>query len=142
MTPVLFDTSVYVSSLRRGDEQVMQVRNLEHGSPLWLSAVVLEELYAGADATGRKKLAKFESDFEKIGRMLVPALGDWTRTGEVLARIGEKYGYERIGRARLTNDTLIGTSASRQGITLLTINERDFARIAEFCPLKWELWSI
>jgi predicted nucleic acid-binding protein len=140
MKPVLFDTSVYIASLRRGDDQVMQVRNLEHGSPQWLSAVVLEELYAGADAAGRKKLARLERDFEKVGRLLVPVLSDWTKTGDVLAHIGEKYGYEKIGRARLTNDALIGTSAARQGITLLTINERDFIKIAEFCPLKWDLW--
>jgi predicted nucleic acid-binding protein len=97
-------------------------------------------LYAGADAAGRKKLARLERDFEKVGRLLVPVLSDWTKTGDVLAHIGEKYGYEKIGRARLTNDALIGTSAARQGITLLTINERDFIKIAEFCPLKWDLW--
>jgi predicted nucleic acid-binding protein len=140
MKPILFDTSVYITSLRRGDDQLMQTRNLEHGSPLWLSAVVLEELYAGADGAGRKKLARFERDFDKVGQLLVPALGDWTRTGRVLAQIGEKYGYEQIGRGRLTNDTLISASASRLGITLLTVNERDFAKITEFCPLKWELW--
>jgi predicted nucleic acid-binding protein len=94
----------------------------------------------GADAAGRKKLARFKRDFDNIGRLLVPALGDWTRAGDVLARIGAKYGYEQIGRGRLTNETLIGASASRLGITLLTVNKRDFARIAEFCPLKWELW--
>jgi predicted nucleic acid-binding protein len=140
MKPVLFDTSVYITPLRRGADPVRQTRNLEHGSPLWLSAVVLEELYAGADAAGRKKLARFERDFDKVGRLLVPVLSDWTRTGGVLAQIGAKYGYEQIGLGRLTNDTLIGASASRLGITLLTVNKRDFARIAEFCPLKWELW--
>lgn len=140
MKPVLFDTSVYITSLRRGADPILQTRDLEHGSPLWLSAVVLEELYAGADAAGRKKLARFERGFDKVGRLLVPALSDWTRTGDVLAQIGSKYGYEQIGLWRLTNDTLIGASASRLEITLLTINKRDFARIAEFCPLKWELW--
>ena len=140
MNPVLFDTSVYIASLRRGEDQIMQTRNLEHGSPLCLSAVVLEELYAGANVTGRKKLTRLERDFEKIGRLLVPTLSDWSRTGNVLAQIGQKYGVEQIGRGRLTNDTLIGTSASRLGITLLTINERDFGKIAEFCPLKWDLW--
>jgi predicted nucleic acid-binding protein len=97
-------------------------------------------LYAGADSAGRKRLKRVEHDFDKIGRLLVPNLTDWSRTGEVLASIGEKYGYELIGRARLTNDTLIGASAARQGIALLTINERDFAKIAEFCPLKCGLW--
>jgi hypothetical protein len=38
---------------------------------------------------------------------------NWTRAGDVLAQIGEKYGYEQIGRGRLTNDTLIGASASQ-----------------------------
>jgi len=31
-----------------------------------LSALALEELYAGADAAGRKKLARFERDFARI----------------------------------------------------------------------------
>ena len=139
MKPVLFDTSVYITALRRGDEQILQVRNLAYGSPLWLSVVVLEELYAGADAAGRKQLNQFERDFDKIGRLLVPLLSDWTKTGDVLAQIAAKYGYEKIGRARMTNDALIGTSAARKGIALLTVNERDFARIAEFCPLQWSL---
>jgi predicted nucleic acid-binding protein len=140
MNPVLFDASIYIHALRRDDEHLLQPRNLEHGSPLWLSAVVLEELYAGADATGRKVLARVERDFDKIGRLLTPGLSDWSRTGQILAKIGEKYGYELIGRSRITNDTLIGVSATRHGIIVLTINERDFAKIAEFCPLRWSLW--
>jgi predicted nucleic acid-binding protein len=139
MKPILFDTSVYITALRRGDDQILQTRNVAQAAPLWLSAVVLEELYAGADGAGRKRLTRLERDFDKVGRLLVPLLSDWTKTGDVLARIAAKYGYEQIGRARLTNDTLMGTSAARQGVTLLTVNERDFARIAEFCPLQWSL---
>jgi predicted nucleic acid-binding protein len=140
MKPVLFDASVYIASLRQGADSVLQTRNLKYGSRLWLSAVALEELYTGANAAGRKKLMKIERDFDKIGRLLVPNLTDWSRTGNILAQIGEKYGYEQIGRARLTNDTLLGTSAARYGITAITLNERDFAKIAEFCPLTWVLW--
>jgi len=84
-------------------------------------------------------LTRLERDFDKVGRLLVPLLINWTKTGDVLAQIAAKYGYEQIGRARLTNDTLMGTSAARQGVTLLTVNERDFARIAVFCPLQWSL---
>jgi len=140
MTPVLFDTSVYIDSLRHSQARLLQTRRVEHGSPLWLSAVVLEELYAGADATGRKTLARVERDFDKIGRLLTPSQRDWSSTGNILAHIGQKYGYEWIGRSRLTNDTLIGVSAARHGIVVLTINERDFAKIAEFCQLQWRLW--
>lgn len=139
MRPVLYDSSVYISSLRLGQTAVLQTRNLLHGSPLWLSAVVLEELYAGADSGGRKLLTKLERDFDQIGRLLVPSLADWSHTGQVLAKIGAKYGYDKIGKARMTNDTLIGTSAARQGITVLTKNARDFQLIAEFTNLQWEL---
>jgi predicted nucleic acid-binding protein len=71
--------------------------------------------------------------------LLVPLLSDWSRTGNVLAEIGAKYGYDKIGKARMTNDTLIGTSASRQGIIVLTKNARDFQLIAEFTQLQWEI---
>lgn len=139
MRPVLYDSSVYITALRLGNAAILQTRNLLHGSPLWLSAVVLEELYAGMTPSGRKLLAKMERDFDQVGRILVPILSDWSQTGHVLAKIGAKYGYDKIGKARMTNDTLIGTSAARQGITVLTKNARDFNLIAEFTSLQWEI---
>ncbi|MGH9898766.1 MAG: type II toxin-antitoxin system VapC family toxin [Pyrinomonadaceae bacterium] len=139
MQPVLFDTSVYILGLRQGNDTILQTRHLTHGSPLWLSAVVLEELYAGANVRGRKRIAELERDFVKVRRILVPERTEWSRTGEILAQIGEKHGYEKIGKARMTNDVLIGTSAARQGILLLTVNNRDFKLIAEFCPLQYRL---
>jgi len=30
-------------------------------------------------------------------------------------------------------------SAARQGITILTTNERDFARLAQFRPFTWKV---
>jgi predicted nucleic acid-binding protein len=54
-----------------------------------------------------------------------------------LGRLAEKYGYEQIGRARLSNDALIVTSAGRAGITVITMNQRDFGRLAEFSPFQW-----
>ena len=71
--------------------------------------------------------------------MLVPNLSDWTQTGQILAKIGAKYGYERIGQGRLTNDALIAASAARCGTTVLTANARDFGRLAEFCPVRWRV---
>jgi predicted nucleic acid-binding protein len=133
---IILDTSVYIMAIRNGDLGILAQRRTAR-APLWLSAVVLEELYAGADPPLRKKLEKFEHDFDKIGRLLVPILSDWTLTGNVLGKIGEKYGYEQIGRARLTNDTLLASSVARRGFTLLTVNAKDFARISEFIPLDW-----
>jgi hypothetical protein len=65
-------------------------------------------------------------------RMLVPSLGDWAQAARVLGGLAEKYGYEQIGRARLTNDALIATSAGRAGIASITVNRRGFGRLAEF----------
>jgi len=57
----------------------------------------------------------------------------------MLAKVGAKYGFERIGRGRLTNDALLAASAARSGIEVITANARDFARLAEFCPLQWRV---
>jgi predicted nucleic acid-binding protein len=101
--------------------------------------VVLEELYAGAGASDRRFVAKLEHDFERAERILVPSLKDWVHAGRILAHVGQKFGYEQIGRARLTNDALIAVSAARVGIVVLTANRKDFARLAEFCPLQWQV---
>jgi len=140
--PILFDSSIYVAALRRRKDSAVITQRWARESRLWLSSVVLEELYAGADASGFRILEKLERDFDRARRLLVPNLTDWTQTGKLLARLAQKHGYERIGQTRLTNDSLIATSASRAGITVITANERDFARLAEFCPLQWQTRSI
>ena len=140
--PILFDSSIYIGALRVGGDAALPLQRWARESPLWLSSVVLQELYAGASRNEHRIFEKLERDFERARRVLVPNLGDWTQAGKVLARLAEKYGYERIGQARLTNDALIATSAGRAGITVVTVNQRDFGRLAEFCPLQWQARGI
>jgi len=135
----LFDTSIYVAALRSGDHGALAVRRLDSGSLVWLSAVVLEELYAGAGDRGQHIVARLERDFERAKRILVPNLSDWTQAGTVLARLAEKYNYEQIGQGRLTNDALIAMNAGRLGIQVITANERDFRRLAEFRSFQWQV---
>lgn len=142
MRPVLFDTSVYISALRQGHDSILALRRLTPGAPLWLSAVVLEELYAGVGDRDRPVIERLERDMNKINRLLVPNLGDWTQAGKVLYRLAAKYHFERIGQGRLTNDALIAMSAGRLGIRVFTTNARDFSRLAEFRPFEWEVASI
>ena len=139
MRGALFDSSVYISAMRRGDSAVLALRRFSFDAPLWLSAVVLEELYAGASGRVRQSLERMERDFDRVRRILVPTLGDWTQAGRVLARLAARYGYEKIGQGRLANDALIAMSAARMGMTVITANERDFARLAEFRAFRWEL---
>ena len=136
--PFLFDSSVYITALRASSDSAIVMQRWVMESPLWLSAVVLEELYAGASSTDRRILEKLERGFEKANRVLVPNLSDWTNAGKILATVAQKNGYEKIGKARLANDALIATSAARNGISVITTNPRDFALLAEFCPLQWQ----
>jgi len=139
MQPVLFDSSIYIAALRIGDEAALTLTRLTAGAPVWLSSVVLEELYAGASVRGRHTVERLERDFDGVKRILVPNLSDWTQTGKVLAQLAAKYDYEKIGRGRLTNDALIAMSAGRSGITLITANTRDFSKLAEFRSFSWRV---
>jgi len=139
MQPALFDSSIYISALRRADPNTLTLRRLGADTPLWLSAVVLEELYAGARSRDRHVVERLERDFDRAKRILVPNLNDWTLVGKVLARLADTYHYEQIGQGRLTNDALIAMSAARLGITVITANERDFSRLAEFRPFHWQV---
>jgi predicted nucleic acid-binding protein len=44
MRAALFDSSIYISGMRRGDDAILSLRRFSVDAPLWLSAVVLEEL--------------------------------------------------------------------------------------------------
>ena len=139
MPPVLFDSSIYIVALRTADNAVLLLRRLSRDAPVWLSSVVLEELYAGTSERDRYIVERLEHDFDKARRIAVPNLSDWTQTGKVLARLAVKYDYEQIGQGRLTNNALIAMSAARLGITVITANERDFARLAEFRGFRWQV---
>src|ERR1700692_3419440 len=138
MKGALLDSSVYISGMRKGDEAVLALRRSSVDTPLWLSAVVLEELYSGASGRVRQSLERMEREFDRMNRILVPNLGDWTETGRVLAQLAAKYGYEKIGQGRLANEALIAMSAARMGARVITVNERDFRKLAEFRSFHWE----
>jgi len=139
MQPALFDSSIYITALRRGGDAVLALRRFAIDAPLWRSAVVLEELYAGAADRDRQIVERLERDFDRAKRILVPNLSDWTQAGRVLARLAAKYHYEKIGQGRLTNDALIAVSAGRLGVRVITANQRDFKRFAEFRAFQWQV---
>jgi tRNA(fMet)-specific endonuclease VapC len=142
MQPALFDSSIYISALRQGDDAPLALRRLATDTPLWLSAVVLEELYAGSPDRGRQVVERLERDFDRAKRILVPNLSDWTQAGTALARLAAKYHYEKIGQGRLTNDALIAMSAGRLGIRVITTNQRDFSKLAEFVSFRWQVATL
>jgi predicted nucleic acid-binding protein len=57
-------------------DAAVALRRLATDAPLWLSAVVLEELYAGALGSDRVLIEHLEHQFDKANRILVPDLYD------------------------------------------------------------------
>jgi len=81
MRPVLFDSSIYITALRTGSDAALSLRRLSDTSPVWVSAVVLEELYAGTNSRDFQAIRRLEHDFERTRRILVPNLTDWVQAG-------------------------------------------------------------
>jgi predicted nucleic acid-binding protein len=138
MQSVLFDSSVYISALRRGRDSTLPIQHLTSQTILWLSSVVLAELYAGVYDEDLELLERWEDDFEKAERILVPSLQDWTQSGRALSRVARRYGYKQIRQSQLINDTLIATSAGRMGVLVVTENVKDFSRLSEFIDFDWQ----
>ncbi len=136
---ILFDTSFYIRSLRQDDRP--NLRNSSGSTNrIYLCAVVVEELFAGAaDTKSLKALRTFEESFSKVNRLIVPNQSDWTSTGLILNKIGRKYGFDRIGKQKLTNDALLAATAGRLGIRIVTANARDFTLLREFRNFEFEV---
>jgi predicted nucleic acid-binding protein len=125
---VLWDTTVYINYFSRGVFPSGQARG-----HLFLSSVVIAELYAGVESvTASRKLDLFFKTMSSYNRLITPSALDWRQAGKLLSAIGQRFGFEKIGRSRLTNDVLIAISAARANATLCTANAKDFQRIAEF----------
>lgn len=95
-------------------------------------------MVGASDRKARQALRRLEREFNSVSRLLVPNLADWSAAGTVLNQFGARFGFETVGRSRLTNDALIAMSAARQGLTIQTSNARDFGRFAELRAFRWE----
>jgi hypothetical protein len=59
--------------------------------------------------------------------------------GSLCRKSGRKYGFESVGRARMTNDALIAMSCASRGLVVQTKNPGDFKLIAQFRSFEWEV---
>ena len=105
-----------------------------------LRALVARALARRPRLWPRSRLARrFALLFAVLGPGLIAANAGNDAGGiATYASVGAKYGYDQVGRARLTNDALIAMSAARNGFIVLTKNASDFKKIAEFRPFQWE----
>lgn len=132
----ILDTSIYIPFINKG--VAYPPIDLKLGeSMLYMSTVVIEELYAGAsDRFSIRLLDRLYKTFWDLGRLIVPDGNDWQRTGKVIAKLAQKYGFEKRFLSKIQNDVLIALSARQVGAILVTHNTRDFLRIKEFVDFK------
>jgi predicted nucleic acid-binding protein len=129
------DSNLYIDAFRNPDANAaLQVFHTAFAPFEYLSAVVAQELRAGARAAGRAAAALQRNvfdPFERRGRVFVPSYGAWKSTGEVLAALADrgKLDWRNVSRG-FVNDVLLAMSCREAGIVLVTANTTDFARIA------------
>ena len=132
----LLDTSVYIPYINQGINHPV-LESVGKAPVIYMSAVVMEELYAGAfDGSTKRLLDRIFTSFQKLGRMISPDASEWQRAGKIVATLSRKYGFEQIFLARLVNDILIALCARRVGAMLFTRNRKDYLRIREYIDFK------
>lgn len=136
LVKVILDTSIYIPFISEGVTH--PILELEESIPIiYMSAVVIEELYAGAhDRKTIKLLDKLYNTFQSLDRLVAPDAQDWQQTGKIIARLGRKYGFEKRFLSRITNDVLIAITARKIGAVVITRNKKDFSLIREFLNFK------
>lgn len=112
----------------------------------WLSAVVLQEITAGArEERDVRELGTVAERVRREGRLLVPSGDDWFEAGRVLnallrgvrsRRDTRSHAIDKGEQQRLVRDVLIARSAKRASAPVVTYNRADFEKIRRFCNVR------
>lgn len=123
------DTSVLIQVLRDPDTWTSFQQSLVSGR-VWLSSVVVAELYAGTRSREDARLLdRIVGAMSRVERVLTPNGGDWARAGRLIARYIRLRG-ELKPKDHLA-DVLILVSAARLSGVVLTTNVRHFEMWAD-----------
>jgi predicted nucleic acid-binding protein len=122
--PEIPDTSALLEVVRRPERWPALHRSLQTGL-VWLSSVVLAELYAGTRSPDDQfVLNRIAVAMKRADRLLTPNDDDWIRAGRLIARRVRLHGALRP-RDHLA-DVLILLSAARLRGVVVTANLRHF----------------
>lgn len=100
--------------------------------------MVALELRAGAPPTAVAKLVRdVFQPFETRGRFFAPSYATWKRAGAAIADL-QREGLRLSETTRaFYNDVLLAASCREHGITLITRDVSDFARIQRVLPFEF-----
>jgi predicted nucleic acid-binding protein len=131
---VIFDTSVLVDEARTGRHR-KRIESVE--GLVRMSSVVLAELLRGV--TGRAE-REFLRTLARNHPILTPTEENWLESGEILANIRARQGFEPHKLRDLHFDVLIALTARSHGARLITTKRKDFELISQYRRIKLEVW--
>lgn len=127
MPKFTLDTNVLVDALRLPAALGALKDFLKRALPVtFLSAVVLQELEAGARSGQAALLEQLIGPFDRRGRVFTPTLHAWRHSGRILAKL--RRGQRSAPLASVTNDLLLAVSCREAGITVIT-RDADLRRL-------------
>ena len=138
------DTQLLVEAIR-SDVAKAELREFYARSVwvTWVSAVVAQELIAGAR---ERDPGESEEDllrpFVTRRQLFTPSFAAWKRSGQAIAALHRRRRLdgERVSKA-FANDVLLAASCAEEQVILVTRNVRDFRLITEEIPFQFvEPW--
>lgn len=133
MKKYALDTNLYVRAYRSKDFSDELASFYEGFAPsCYLSSVVLHELVVGGQSRAKIKSVrdKIARPFRRTGRVFTPSQRAWDAAAEGLALLAMRRKLDRNTMSRsFVHDALIGASCREAGVTFVTDNASDFARL-------------
>jgi tRNA(fMet)-specific endonuclease VapC len=133
---ISLDTNAVVAAINRRRPEIRQrvETALALGRPIVMSAIVIHELHYGIAKSERP-----EANLARLSAFMALGILPWPFEPEDAWEAGEiRAVLERAGTPIGPYDLLIAGQARRRGATLVTANEREFARVP---GLKTENWA-
>lgn len=131
----MLDTNLYIAADRDAAGAEELVAFYDAFLPFtYLHATVAQELLVGAvDAMRSRSIhVAYLAPFEARQRVVTPSYNAWRRSGEVVATLVRWKVLTPGGFGRsFLNDVLLAASCREHGLTLVTLNTRDFERIGQ-----------
>lgn len=133
MRKYALDTNCYIDASHDAGT-LSELQDFVHWAAprLYLSAIVSAELRAGTRHARARRLLEAEllAPFERRGRVLTPSLHAWEALGTTLAALHDSAGLQlnKVSRG-FAFDVLLAYSCREAGVTLITRNGREMARI-------------
>ncbi len=135
MPKYVLDTNVYIAANRDPHAAAALIEFYgAHLPATYLHATVAQELLLGSTTPAARRQVRdaYLRPFEARGRMVVPSYRAWVRSGELVALLTQRRVLSPGAFTRsFLNDALLAASCREEGLTLITANTRDFARLQQ-----------